>query len=787
MTALHRKLLRDLIQLRTQALAISLVLAVGVATCVMSLGTLQSMERTRARYYDVYRFARVFAALQRAPEVLAARLAGIPGVQEVTTRVVADGTLDVPGLAEPASGRLISLPERPGEGLNRLHLRRGRLPEPGRPGEVLAHEAFADAHHFQPGQRLQAVLHGRREELTLVGIALSPEYIYQIRPGEILPDNRRFGVLWMNRPELAAAFDLEGSFNSVALALTPGASEAEVIRQVDLLTAPFGGHGAHGRDEQVSHRFVSDELRQLRAMALIPPSIFLAVAAFLLQVVLHRLIHTQRGQIATLKAFGYTGREIARHYLGFALLVVLAGTILGTGAGTWMGRGMAALYARFFRFPVFEFELSPGVVAGTAGLGALAGLLAVIGAVRRAARLPPAEAMRPEPPATYRPTLLERMGGQRWLPPTARLVLRQLARRPARALLSALGIGLAIAVMILGSFSHDLIGYVADFQFQRASRYDYGVSLVEPSSSRAVQELRRLPGVLRGEPFRSVPVRLRHGPRARKLALLGLAADRDLFRLLDFDGRPVDLPPGGLVISEKLGELLDLRTGDRVTVEVLEGSRPVREIRVAGMLRDFSGTAAYLDRRALNRWMREGDTVSGAFLAGDPAASAALQSRLKALPRVAGVTSQRATLQSFRETIAANLGRMRLFNVFFGGILVMGVVYNTARITLSEHQRELATLRVLGLTRGEISALLLGELAILTLVAIPLGLLVGQGLAMAAVAGLETETQRFPLVISPATRALAVTVVVLATLASSLFVRHRLDRLDLVAVLKSAD
>ncbi|MFM8358566.1 MAG: ABC transporter permease, partial [Verrucomicrobiota bacterium] len=522
---------------------------------------------------------------------------------------------------------------------------------------------------------------------------------------------------------------------------------------------------------------LESEFNQLRTYAVVAPVIFLAVAAFLLQVVLHRLIHTQRGQIATLKAFGYTGREIARHYLGFALLVVLAGTILGTGAGTWMGRGMAALYARFFRFPVFEFELSPGVVAGTAGLGALAGLLAVIGAVRRAARLPPAEAMRPEPPATYRPTLLERMGGQRWLPPTARLVLRQLARRPARALLSALGIGLAIAVMILGSFSHDLIGYVADFQFHRASRYDYGVSLVEPSSSRAVQELRRLPGVLRGEPFRSVPVRLRHGPRARKLALLGLAADRDLFRLLDFDGRPVDLPPGGLVISEKLGELLDLRTGDRVTVEVLEGSRPVREIRVAGMLRDFSGTAAYLDRRALNRWMREGDTVSGACLAGDPAASAALQSRLKALPRVAGVTSQRATLQNFRETIAANLGRMRLFNVFFGGILVMGVVYNTARITLSEHQRELATLRVLGLTRGEISALLLGELAILTLVAIPLGLLVGQGLAMAAVAGLETETQRFPLVISPATRALAVTVVVLATLASSLFVRHRLDRL----------
>lgn len=787
MKALPRKLLRDLNHLKSQAVAISLVLACGVATCVMSVGTLQSMEGTRTRYYDAYRFARVFTSLKRAPDSLAPRLAVIPGVQAVTTRVVADVNLDVPGMAEPASGRLISLPAHPDEGLNRLHLRRGRLPEPGRRGEVLAHEAFAEAHGFQPGQHLHAVLNGRREQLTVVGIALSPEYIYQIRPGEILPDNRRFGVLWMDRGQLGPAFDLDGAFNSVALALTPQASEAEVIRQVDLLTEPFGGQGAHGRDEQLSHRFVSDELLQLRAMALIPPSIFLSVAAFLLHVVLSRLISTQREQIATLKAFGYTGREIAGHYLGFALLIVLLGTVLGTAAGTWMGRGMAALYARFFRFPFFEFQLSPAVVAGTALFSTLAGLLAVTGAVRRAARLPPAEAMRPEPPATYRPTVLERLGAQRWLPQTARMVFRQVERRPVRTLLSALGIGLAIAVMILGSFSHDLIEFVADFQFHRSGRYDYGVSLVEPTSFRAVHELRQLPGVLRCEPYRAVPVRLRHGPRARKLGLLGLPAERDLFRLLDRDGRPVDLPPEGLVISQKLGELLDLRIGDQVTVEVLEGERPVRQIRVAGMLRDFTGTAAYLDRRALNRWMREGDTISGAFLACDPAATDALQARLKELPRVAGVTSQQATRRSFRETIAANLGRMRLFNVIFGCIIGFGVVYNTARITLSEHRRELATLRVLGLTRGEISAILLGEVAVLTLVAVPLGLLVGQAFATLAIAALETETQRFPLVISAATRAFAVTVVLLAALASSLFVRHRLDHLDLVAVLKSAD
>lgn len=787
MTALRRKLLRDLRQLKTQAAAIALVVACGVATFVMASSAQRALAATQARYYEAFRFAHVFARLKRAPEALAARLAAVPGVAAVETRVVAEVTLDLPGLEEAAVGRLVSVPDAREPALNRLHLRRGRWPLPGRRGEVLANEAFAEANGLRPGDRLAAVINGKREPLTIVGVALSPEYVYQIRPGDLFPDDRRFGVLWMARAPLAAAFDLTGAFNDVALTLRRGAAEAEVLRRIDALTAPYGGQGAYARDRQVSHRYVTDELAQLRTMAYIPPAIFLAVAAFVLNVVLGRLVALQREQIAALKAFGYTRGEIGAHYLAFAALIVLAGAALGVAAGGWMGAGMTRMYARFFRFPLMEYGLAPDVVAVATAASAAAGVLGVLTAVGRAVRLPPAEAMRPEPPDPYHPAWMERIGLQRLAGQVGRMVLRQVERRPARAAVTVLGLALAVAVMVIGSFSKDIIEHLVEFQFFTAQRQDYTLALVEPAGPGALPEIAALPGVLRAEPFRSVPVRLRAGPRSRPGTVLGLDPGRQLFRVLDARGREVGLPEGGLVLSERLAAVLGVRPGGRVTVEVQEGQRPVREVVVAATLEDYVGQAAYMDRGALNRLLGEGRAVSGAFLAVDAAAAPALHRRVKLTPRVAAVASQRAALRGFERTMAENLLRMRLYNVAFAGIIAFGVVYNAARVTLSERSRDLATLRVIGFTRAEISAVLLGEVGLLTAVAVPLGLLLGYGLAGAVVVALQTETQRFPLVVAPATYAFAVAVVAGAALVSGVVVRRRLDQLDLVAVLKARD
>ena len=780
-------LLRDLWHLRGQAIAIALVIASGVGTFVMALCTLESLRLSRDTYYDRYQFADVFTQLKRAPNSLADRVRQLPGVGRVQARVQVEVTLDVEGFDDPVIGRLISLPDQQAPSLNRLHLRRGRSINPTRRGETIISEAFAEAHGLEPGDSLRAVINERLQDLRIVGVALSPEYVFQIPGAGDLPDDKRFGVLWMSYRELAPAYDLDGAFNSLALRLMPGASEDEVLRRLDLLTTEYGGDGAHGRVDQVSARYLSEELRQLRATAGLVPTIFFAVAAFLLNIVVARLVRIQREQIAAIKAFGYTKWHVGLHYIKFVLLITVLGVVLGTVVGAWLGRGLTELYAEFYRFPVLLFRLDPGVIGAVLLVACAAAVLGAFAAVRSAVRLPPAEAMRPEPPADYRPTVLERLGTHGLLPSSTRMVLRNLERRPLKAGLSSLGIAMSVAVLVVGNYGEDALDYLMRFQFERVQRQDVTVGFVEPTHGTVVEELKELPGVMQVEMFRAVRARLRHGHRDRRLAIMGLARDAELFRLLDADEKLVDLPPSGLVLSAKLAELLRAEAGDVITVEVLEGQRPVRRIRIAALIDDYAGTNAYMRIGALHRMMREGAAASGAFLTVDPLRAQALYAELKQTPRVAGVTLQSASIRSFRETVAENMLRMQFFNVIFANILAIGVVYNMARISLSERGRELATLRVLGFTRGEISAILLGELAVITAVAIPVGLAIGYGLAAVIAIGLETEMYRFPLVISSATFGFAAVVVILAALASGLIVRRHVDRLDLVAVLKSRE
>ena len=787
MRALDRKAIRDLWSIKGQAAAIALVIASGVGTFVMSLSTLNSLQRSQQSYYEQYRFAHLFAHVKRAPWSLGRRIAEIPGVAQVQTRIVVDVTLDVADMAEPAIGRLISIPERREPMVNDLHLRRGRWIEPRRAGEVLVGEAFADSHHLEIGDHVTAVINGRRQRLTIVGIALSPEYVIQIHGANLLPDDRRFGVFWMSYEQLAAAFDMDGAFNDVALTLTRGASEEAVIERLDDLLRRYGSRGATSRENHVSHRYISDEIRQLRSMGLIAPSIFFSVSAFLLNVVMTRLIGVQREQIAAIKAFGYTNLQVGWHYVKLVLLISLAGAVSGIVVGAYLGRSLTVLYTTFSRFPVFGFHWDPAVLASALLISSVAAVVGTLAAVRRAVHLPPAEAMRPEPPAVYRPTILDRSGLGNLLPQAARMVFREIERRPIKAGLSVLGISMAVAVLILGSFTLDSINYIIHFQFELSQRQDVIVAFVEPASAHALHELRHLPGVVQVEPLRAAATRFRAGHRSRRVGLMGIMPGSRLYRVLNKDEQLAPLPRDGLLLSSKLAELLDVRRGDRILVEVLEGEQPVREVPVSALITEYGGTNAYMDLDALHRLLREGRSLTGAFLTVERDRAEDLYRTLKNTPRVAGVTIKEASVNSFRDTIAENLGNIRFFNMLFATVIAFGVVYNSARISLAERSRDLATLRVIGFTRAEISAILLGELAVLTLAAIPLGLVIGYLFAAWAVSGLDTEVYRIPLIVGRQTCGFAVSVVLAGAAISGLIVRRKLDHLDLVSVLKTRE
>jgi putative ABC transport system permease protein len=784
---LNRKLLRDLWTLKGQALAISLVIGAGVAMFIMYLSTFASLRVTQHTYYDRYRFADVFAGLTRAPLYLRDRVAEIPGVARVDARVVVDVTLDVPDLIEPASGRLIGIDIPRVPTLNDLFLRRGRYPSPGRSDEVVVSEAFAISRGLGPGNAVGAVINGRRRELEIVGVALSPEYVYSIRPGELVPDDSRFGIFWLDGRSLAAAFDMEGGFNHLALTLLPGASEADVIARLDRLLAAFGGLGAIPRSLQTSHWYLDNELRQLQSVGLILPIVFLLVAAFLLNVVLTRIVSVQREQIAALKALGYTNGELSWHYGKLSLLIGAAGGVIGLAGGAWLGSGMTSIYNNFFRFPTLLYHVPPRVVVGGVLVSFVAAGLGALSAVRRVAALPPAEAMRPEAPARYGRSWLERAGLAALLSAPVRMILRNVGRHPVRTATSVSGVAAAVAMLILGTFFLDSIGVLMDQQFFVIQRQDVTVNFVLPASGRSLHEMSRLPGVLHAEPVRAVPARLHSAQRSRIVSIQGLLADPELNRVVDVTGGAMALPPGGLVLSLMLAEVLDASVGDMVTVEVLDGRRRVQQVPVAGIVEEYMGTSAYMEIDALRRVAGEGDTLTGAFLKVDPAMTAALYTTLKAIPAVAGVGLKGTSIESFNKTLADTFYVMIFFNLLFSGVIAGGVVYNAARVSLSERSRELASLRVLGFTRGEISFILLGELAVVILIAIPLGMLLGYIFAGLLVAAFNTELYRFPLVVTTRTFAFAAAAVLVAAALSGLAVRRRLDHLDLVEVLKTRE
>jgi putative ABC transport system permease protein len=784
--ALDRKLLRDLWSMKTQVVSIALVIACGIGGFIGSLSTHASLLWSRQHYYDTARFAHVFANAKRAPASLEAKLRDIPGVAEAETRVVRDAQLSLPGVVPPMIARLTGFDFAQPPGMNRLTLRLGRWPAPGSRAEVVVNQRFLEARGLKLGQSMTVLLNGKLERLTLVGTALSPEYIYATRGGG-MPDDEWFAVLWIEERALAAAFNMEGAFNSVLLRLQHGASSGAAVAALDRLLEPYGGFGAVGREDQISDKILTQEINQQKVFGTVLPAIFLLVAAFILNVVLHRQVNAQRGEIAALKALGYDDRAIAVHYLKLASVIVLVGVALGVWLGHWLGNAMTGLYTDFFHFPEFHYRMEPWLVLAGAGAALGAAFGGALAAIRGVVRLRAAEALRPPAPAEFRPLLVERLGYAHLLTPAQRMIMRNLERKPLRAAITVAGIAASVAILIAGIFWSDAIEWFMDVQFNRVQRAQVSVGFAEPIARSARWQLERLPGVKQAEVSRAIPVQLRAGHRSYRTAITGLADRAQLQRILDAGLREAQLVPGAVLLTARLAERLEVRPGDLVQAELLEGKRIRAPLRVGATVDEMAGMNAWMRLEDLNRLARETDLVSAAALLVDRDAEPALLERLKAVPAAAVVIVTRTLVDTFRETSAKNVLFFTAILSAFAATIAVGVVYNNARIQLAERAWELASLRVLGFTRAEVSVLLLGELALEIALAIPLGFVAGFWLAALLLWFMPHDVIAFPLVIHPRTYLFAGAVVAAAGVVSALIVRNRIDNLDLVGVLKTRE
>lgn len=787
MSPLDAKLLRDIWRIKGQAIAIALVIGVGVAMLVMMTGLVNSLEETRKAYYERYRLAEMFAPVARAPERMISRIASLPGVASAEGRINAAALVDLDGRELPVRAQTVSLPVRDRASLNNVHLTDGLMPDPDRADEILLLKGFADAHDLEPGDSLKLTMNGARRSFRIAGLAQSPEFLYTAAPGEFISDDSRFGVVWLNRSALAAAHDLEGAFNEALITLQRDANEQAVIDAVDRLLDPYGGLGAFGLADLLSNRFVTEEIGGLRTSSTTVPPIFLAVAAFLLYIVISRMVQSEREEIGLMKAFGYSSIEVGWHYFKFILAIAAGGALIGCLLGIAAGRAMIDLYLLYFKFPFLIFELDPAsFVTGIAVSIAAASAGGVV-VLSRVFSLTPASAMRPPAPADYTRAGAFGRSLMKYLDQPSRMVFRRLVRQPGR--MAGAITGIACGMALSAAMTSLLAGYdyMMDLSFTVTDRSDLNVTFVSPAPWRTLHGLLRMDGVQEVEPVRIVPAVLHNGLRNYRGAINGLVEEPRLNRAVDAQAEPLHIRRDGLILSPGLAGTLNVTPGTMITMEIREGRQPVVQVPVAAISENLFGSPAYMEIGALNRLLREPLRISGAYLRIDTDQSAQIYRKLKEMPAVAGVSVKAEARDSLQRLLDEGAGFQRYVMLVIAGVITFGIVYNSARIAQAERSRDLASLRVIGFTRNEVAFVLLGELAVIILVALPIGSVLGYYLGFLIAEGFSTDLYQIPVMFSPASHGIAAVAVIVSALFSGWLVKRDIDRTDLISALKTRE
>ena len=773
--------------MRINAIAVAMVLGCGLSIFVMAVGMRASLERTRRDYYARQHMADLAVSLVRAPERVQADLAAIAGVSAVEARIAGFASLDLSGITEPASARLVSLPPQGRPKVNDLVLARGRWPDPAVAEEILVNEAFAKALDLGTGAMLEATLHGRRQSLRIVGIANSPEFVFVSAPGELFPQPDRFAVIWMGHDALSRAYDLEGAFNEAVFRLAPASDQQQVRRAIDAVVARYGSTGVYGRDRMPSDRYLTEELRQLATMAAFLPAFFLVIATFLVKVALARIIATERSNIGLLKAFGYGDAAVAWHYAKSALLLGAVGALIGSGAGIWLGRLIATVYRDYYHFPSLDFAAPPWVFLAAWAAAFASAAAGALAAVLSAARIAPASALAPPRPVTFsRSNGLASILARR-LDAKSRIILRRIVRFPRRSATTVIGIALAIGLLVVARTFPAVMDRLLDVHFSQTNRQDVTLSFIDAREEGVLHAVEQLPGVIYAEPVRIDSVMLHNGVRSVEEALIGSRYGARLSRLIGASGEIVQPPTSGVALARALAAKLDVKAGDSIDIEQTRGSRLRTSVRVAAIVDPMVGSSAYMDLDAQALLMREPRQITGANVRLDPAAYDAFNRELKRTPALVGASFLNLAERSMQQSYNEGVGYMNLVYLSFAAVMAGGVAFSAARVTLAEQERDLATLRVLGFTRLEVSYVLVGELAALALLAIPAGCMAGTLMANWLMQLFQTDMYSFPYVFNPEGYAFAIVFTLACVAVAALIVRNGIDRLDMVGVLKGRD
>ncbi|MBC8355801.1 MAG: FtsX-like permease family protein [Planctomycetes bacterium] len=790
MRTLHRKLVRELYDAKGLLFLIASIIAVGVTCFVAMQSAYHNLDEAKRRYYSQCRMADFWIDLKKVPLAELETLHSISGITEIRSRIRFMANVDLEHFAEPVSGMVLSLPDRMNPVINGVVLRQGDYFTDHRQNEVIVNEKFADAHNLSPGQTIHLVLNNRRQELFIVGTAISSEFTYLVGPGSFVPDPIHYGVFYIKRSYAEDVFDFDGAANEVVGILAPEARERvdEILLRAERMLDPYGVFATTPLDLQQSDQFLSNEIRGLGEIATVIPTIFLAVAALVLNVLITRMARRQRAVVGTLKALGYYDQQIFWHFLTYGLCVGLLGGLLGSVFGYLCATGMTSVYAWFFEFPDLRSEffwythaIGMSVSLGCALIGSLRGSRAML-------KLQPAEAMRPEPPKRGGRVWLERILGPVWqrLSSSWRMVFRSLLRHRTRTATGVFAAMMGAGLLVSGFMMTEAQAYLLSFQFYRTARSDIDVTFESEQGIEALTEISRLPGVDYAEPLLSVACDFVNGPYQRKGGITGLVNNARLTVPYDSEGRQIRVPETGVVLTKRLAMLLHVSPGDRLTMIPVKGERRPVEIVVARIADSYMGLSAYAQIDYLSGLVGESLVMSGAQLTTvrEPVQLERLYRELRQKPNIQGVQSRRAMIKQVTETLLQNQYVFIGILVLFSGIIFFGSIVNASMVNLAERQREVGTFRALGYSEWQIGGMFLRENLLTNLTGTLLGLPVGWTLTWLTAVSYNNDLIRLPVVSAPWVWWTTIAVAVVFALAAHAVVQVTLSRMDYLEALK---
>ncbi len=787
---LTRKLLRDLWRRKGSLAALVVIVMIGTMIFVAYQSVYRDLYGAWSRYSSELRLCDGVIDVKRAPAWAVSSLEEMPGVERVRGRVSLSALIDLEDQVIPVAGNAISMPDsRERAALNNIRLIRGGWFSGPEADEVILDNNFAEAHGLRPGDRIKVTLLDKQHDLLVVGAATSAEFIYLIPPsGGFAPDPERYGVLYMPERFLQRSGDLEGAWNQVLVKSTNARTRdiENLLTTIEHRLDPYGVSNSGLMLEQASVKFLLDEMNGVETAAKIMPVIFLGVAALILNVIMSRLVAQERIVIGTLRALGYSRGAVFRHYLAFGGFVGLMGGVLGVLLGMQAESGLTAVYGTMFTMPYIAPHFYPGVMGIGLVIGIVFSLLGSLKGVRNAMRLEPAEAMRPPPPERGGKVLPERIPALwRLLPFRWKMIMRAVFRNPFRSGVTIFA-GMISTAMILATVTMtDALDYLMEYQFDKMNHHDISVSLRDAEGDDIMTEITRLPGTAYAEQQLAVPCDLRRGGVSKRTAVTGLTQAHRLTTPLDKDGKPIRIPEQGLLLTKKLAEILDVQPGDTLHLRPLIGERREIEAPVVATYQTYMGLSAYADIGYLSRLLGEESAANTMLLRQQPGSDmepfyAAIAKR----PAVVGFAERERALNQVEEEFGQMMNVSLFIMVFIAGCVAFGSVFNSALVSLSERQREVGTLRVLGYTPLHVAEIFSGESFMLNFIGIVFGMGLGVALAYGLSVAYNTELYRFPTVVYPQRVVEAALIMAFFITAAQLVILRMIRKLDWLEVLK---